>query len=147
LVPQEGVGLHVSSSAKSLHSDGYVYPYLTSFLRPVSLPREAPLGAAFECFRFHTGQRSLCFISRLSGTSALQIADKVFRMQTSLYRDLVPEQLHQSRESCEVQQSDHWYQLAGAMIMDRRSTTPTGGLNYPHLVRLYERFFKCPFSY
>jgi hypothetical protein len=58
--------------------------------------------AASECFRFHTGQRSLCFILRLDGTRALQIADKVFRMQTSLYRDLGPEQLHDLRESCEV---------------------------------------------
>lgn len=77
----------------------------------------------------------------------MQIADKVFCMQTSLYRDLGPEQLHESRESCEVQRSDHWYQLAGAMIMDRRSTTPTGCIDYLHLVRLYKRFFKCPFSY
>jgi hypothetical protein len=78
--------------------------------------------------------------------SALQTADRVFRMRTSLYRDLGPEQVHESRGLCEVPRSVRWYQLDGAMIMDRRSINPTCCLDYLHLVRLYERFSKCPFS-
>jgi hypothetical protein len=66
------------------------------------------------------------------------------RWQSTYLEDSSPEQLHTSREMCEVQRSDDWYQLAGAMIMDRRSTTAT--LDYLHLVRLYDRFSKCPFS-
>ncbi|KAG7562628.1 hypothetical protein FFLO_01895 [Filobasidium floriforme] len=62
------------------------------------------------------------------------------------YRDLDPTQIHHSRKQCEPQRSEHWYQLVGAMIMDRRASSSTGILDYLILIRLYDRFFKCPFT-
>ena len=47
-------------------------------------------------------------------------------------------------EQDKVLQFYDWYQLAGAMIMDRRSSTAT--LDYLLWIKLYDRFFKCPFT-
>lgn len=73
--------------------------------------------------------------------SLSNLIDKPIRF---LYRDLDPTQIHQSRKQCETQRAEYWYGLVGAMIMDRRAST--GILDYLILIRLYDRFFKCPFT-
>lgn len=69
------------------------------------------------------------------------LTDKPIRF---LYRDLDPTQIHYSRKQCEPQRSENRYRLVGAMIMDRRAST--GILDYLILIRLYDQFFKCPFT-
>jgi hypothetical protein len=81
--------------------------------------------------------------------------------------------IHHSRVVCEDQQSERWYQMVGALLIDYRyvcarterermpiksltkcsvyvnllyrNLSPDANLNLPHLNRLYKKFYLCPF--
>ncbi|KAG7544304.1 hypothetical protein FFLO_03343 [Filobasidium floriforme] len=57
------------------------------------------------------------------------------------YAGLTPEQIDHWKKRCNDFQSNRWFQLAGALFMDKRNLDPEGNIKYHHLVRLYDDNF------
>ncbi|KAH8079908.1 hypothetical protein HD553DRAFT_337080 [Filobasidium floriforme] len=57
------------------------------------------------------------------------------------YDQRIPSEIVYWKDKCNRFQPSRWFQLAGALFMDKRNLDPEGNLKYHHLVRLYDKNF------